>query len=368
MSSKIDKTTLTALGLAGCSVTEGSPVPDFEDEMDKGLVLEVGLATLAAFFDAGFAIEDEDGFEQPVEFTEFAVPDAEVAGISVARAERNPRILRLYSESGADLRVSCAQGDADPDRCRIDPDDPGTVYFELAGTGPYAVMESSGSGVILVDGEDGPMIHSFLADFTDLPPLAALDAPIADWCADCDDTWLADAVASRAASQDPWNDAVAVGMYRRLHEPSSADSAAQAVEDLLAGRVSPQTGPPLAWLDGMTTAQLQTVEDLALAEVDLIHAQIEQLGRDVVPDSEEWREDLLEILHRRDDLEGVRGILFERDRSTRLNAALTALDAIGSRFVGTTPDVAPFDDERLNRTWLRDASAWWAFVPQVFTA
>ncbi len=368
MSSKIDDRTLDALGLAGCAISEGEPVPDIEGEVEEGLVKEAVVLTLAACLDCGFTMADEDGPEQPVEFIEIDVRDVSETGIGVARAEPNPRILRLHSTSGTDLQITCAWGETDPDLCRTDPDDPGTVYIELAGKGPYAVMQPTGSGVVLIDGMDGPMLHTAYTDFADIPPLAGMGAPIAQWCSDCDDTWLAATVQGRAASRDPWNDAVAVGMYHRLYEYSSADIAQKDVEALLAKRVPDRDAPPLRWLLGVSDEQLRILEDLALAEVDQVHARIAEIAREVSPDSEPWRVDLLDLLHRRDDLEGVRQLLAERGRAARINAALTELDAVGSRFVSTTADVEPFDDERLNRAWLRDADAWWAFVPQAITA
>ena len=365
MSDKINRTDLEALGLVGCRFSEGTPVPDIDAATEEGLVEEFLVVSLAICIDRGFLVVDDEGGEHPVEFVDLDIPQAGEAGIVVGRADPNPAILRMYSQTGDALTVSWTGGAPDPALSRADASDPGTIYIELACKGAYSVMRPVGKGVLLLDGQDGPALFTVEAGVADAP---YAEVPVAQWCAACDDSWLADAVHDRAATLGSLGDAVAAGMLWRLYEHGSADAAMRAVEDLLAGKPATHTSAPLTWIHDLEPDDLQAIEKLAVEEVDRVRAQLADVSGRGLPESQAWRRDLLEVLRLRDDLECVRQILAERVAAVEVDGALDALDAEGSSFMATAPDVEPFDDERLVRAWLRDDSAWWAFVPHKFLA
>ena len=132
MTDNIKTTDLEALGLVGCSISEGTPVPDIDAATEEGLVEGVLVVSLAICIDRGFVVVDDEGGEYPVEFVDLDIPQAGAAGIVVGRADPNPAILRMYSQTGDTLTVSWAGGDPDPTLSRADASDPGTIYLELA--------------------------------------------------------------------------------------------------------------------------------------------------------------------------------------------------------------------------------------------
>jgi hypothetical protein len=251
----------------------------------------------------------------------------------------------------------------DVDACELaleaiqEDDDSGTVYWDtakqprliLALPAGFAAFERSAGGLSVQ--VDAPSLT--------VPPLAPLDAPLADWASRVDDAWSAAQLRCLAAIGSRWSCVIGAGLLGRLFESSSSDEAVRSAKRVV--RMDPVEPPvwPRLWARSLTEAQCKTVADLGLAEVDILHQVLDDV---LHADSEptEWRSIWTDFCHRRDDLACAVFVLHEaRAESARLGDALRDFDSRGKSSLFSVPPNVVQDDERLRRIRATEPLAWW---------
>jgi hypothetical protein len=194
----------------------------------------------------------------------------------------------------------------------------------------------------------------------EVAPFEEISASGFDWSAAGDDEWLSRQIAADSSISESWRAAVTVGMFARLYEPPSGERPRAIVQAILRGELEESIARPRRWVRSLTASQLETLQDLALAEADLVLRTIESLDATYEPTEPDWQRQLLEICRRREDVEGVSLLLHEAGADRRLTSGLGLLDDIGRAFMFDVPiRIAPFD-ERLRRVASFDPEAWWA--------
>lgn len=339
MTSPLDPQVLDELGLGGAALAAAGstewPASDVDSAKGVGAALALTLATLPA--------------GEPM--APLLLPALERLGISVSSAPAEPRILEFTSDGPLVVRSPRADAGAVLQL----PEHPNAVSLDLRASGPFT-LTSAGRTVLLVPGEEALEIHEVVEPVA-LAPLEPFAAPVMDWLQSCSDPWLAQQVRPLAEAGDTWSTSVAAGMLARLLERSG--SSRDRVAALLAGQVDPELARPRLWARSLLPRQIETIERLALSEVDLLFADLE-LAEQVVDESEPgWPEAWVRLCHSRDDLEGIALLLREAGHSSRVDIALDNLDREGRRVhAGLHLQRLP-DDERMTRAALRDPFAWW---------
>jgi hypothetical protein len=105
------------------------------------------------------------------------------------------------------------------------------------------------------------------------------------------------------------------------------------------------------------------VEELALAEVDGLHSDVEAFVVAVDSGAEGWEEMWRDLCGRRDDLECVLLLLDESGQSARLRGALASLDRDGDLARLTIPAQTEVADERMWRASRKTPGSWWGALP-----
>jgi hypothetical protein len=83
------------------------------------------------------------------------------------------------------------------------------------------------------------------------------------------------------------------------------------------------------------------------------------LKGDVLWDDSERVGRFVALAHRRDDLESVLSLFDRAELNARVTTLCGAIDKAGRAFRFNVPIDANFQDERLERVSLSDATAWW---------
>lgn len=341
---------LDILGLGGYEVGQPARVP-----LPRGAVARGFSAADASVFDADFAELARRDFEDCV-FLEARVPILEEAGVRITLFDRESRVVRLEDMRGEGLEARGA-----PEALYSPADSPGVIYTDLRRTALVGIRLPDGSAFALRQGAASIDVFPLLPRSLDVRPIGELGCPIEEWLGDCQDCELAAWVREHVEVGGAWHRVVAAGIYARLLNARGGD-ARQVVGDLLAGRPDPELARPLRWARSLSAEMLDDLEDLALAEVDLLRERVERLRERLEMEDETWRADLLSAFHRRDDLEGLHVLLTEANHAERLAMALDGLDHAGERLMIGFPREIHFDDPRLRRAALGDPRAWWVMV------
>jgi len=153
-----------------------------------------------------------------------------------------------------------------------------------------------------------------------IKPLETLTVPIQEWVGDyASDPDFLSWIRDRIRGRDPWSVVVVVGMLRLFNHPDPQSVASK----VLAGIPDTIVARPLVWIRGLNINGIETVIDLCLAEIDLLHERIDSLSSD----SADYVDDILEVCIRRDELAGVQILLLEEGYALRVNSALVVLDS-----------------------------------------
>lgn len=183
--------------------------------------------------------------------------------------------------------------------------------------------------------------------------------PIMEWCGS--DVWLRNATQEVLLEQPcVWNSSVCAGMISRLQEEPPIEDQRRMIQDLLAGVPNEELEKVANWVHQLTEEQHEEIEDLALAEEELLGLFLEELRKEYNPECFFWPMDVCSLFHRRDDLASIQVVLRETSKGNRLNAALRCLDEEGLAFVNALPKWLSWDDVRLSRVRQRNPMAWWA--------
>lgn len=176
------------------------------------------------------------------------------------------------------------------------------------------------------------------------------------WLADLADEWLKTTIRARVGDgSNLWNVVVATALYGRLLSgtPNEKRRVLSAIDR---GRADWQISRPRSWFVNLPSDQIDRVEELALAELDMIEESIVHL-KDL--DQSQQSRELIKICHRRDDLQAVRVLLQHVRPDGRVAMALNDFDSSMEEFMDDlSPIELPFD-ERLRRMAQFGATSWW---------
>jgi hypothetical protein len=332
---------LDAWGVAPSALGETSPVPGAERDVGTGA--KVASLALGVVTSLRAALGD-------VSFVETAVPAAQSIGALIAMSEFRD-VVKVTLGGGDSVRV-LASGDIDERRFFVDDRDPSTVCVFVK-DGPIAVLRSDGSGVIVVATGREPDLTVVVGRPHVIQELAAIVAPLVEWCAACGDPWLVQQVGRRARMSTRWQIAVGAAMIARHAEPGSIDT----IEELL----RPATAALVArrWFGALSAVELATIQDLGVAEIESLTDLVFDLRQSPTAYSRTWRRSVLRLCHGRDDVQGVRSLLEERGAAVELSSAIDVLDDLGEEWAAMVPAHIAIDDERLRRVASEDPCAWW---------
>jgi hypothetical protein len=281
-------------------------------------------------------------------FTNAALPFADALGIEVGVLAENPRIVKFTAPPNVALELRTLQPASGA--AGHDPNEPASVLVDLAAAGVARLVLPEGNGLLLIPGRRGLEVTRVLTAPSLVEPLAAISSPVAEWAA-AREPWLRDEITRRLARRDPWQTAVATGLFARLAIPVDAALAATAVHEDLA--------LPRRWARALEPAAVETLVDLLDAEVQRLLAEVSDLSRAMACDDPGWRAAVLDLCRARDDLEGVRVLLNETLAAERVASMTMVIDAAANRFVQSLPAELALGDTRLERVAILDPEAWW---------
>lgn len=285
------------------------------------------------------------------------------AGFDLRVSERQPRLLFVASTANEPVHVDAPGTSPGARAILADPDAPSAVVIDLARARRAVVRLPDGSGV-LVDarGNEPAVVRPFRAPALDVRPAERIEAPewLREWLGATDDTWLRSAVQSALLPGDAWAAANAVGTWARLRRVDPATARASLAR-MLAGEVDEEEARAARWMQSLAPRQVETLERLALVEIHALADAAETVAEAIDPEDAAWVGTLAELLHRRDELEGVRALLLDAGRGEGIGAALRSLDAALEPTVRSLPrSPALAGDERLVRVAQASPGAWWA--------
>jgi hypothetical protein len=331
-------------GLTGavCGTTVHLPTPDAQ--LGRGLGSAM-ISSLSELLGCGF---------QKAEFYHARFSAFEQVGLLVQVLANNPRVLKVSSADGSEVHVlrpvhkdARSEAVSDPD-WHLDRDDPGTVFLQCSGEARAVVGTQARSG-ILIEADGQSVTQLFLP--LDPEPCAPMSSPALRWCEELGDSWLREEVVEALADADPLGHVVAVGLFKRM-QADPADPVGT-VRQLLEGKPVPQLSRSHEWFRSLSAAQRRTSERLACERSERLAAQMPLLSRLTA-------EQVLSVLVKRDDLEGVRVLLQEVGAGQRLDAAVSAVDRFGCECQDRSLAHTAVRCQRLVRAYQLDPGAWWA--------
>jgi len=345
MESRLSDQELHALGLNRAQLGEGDILDWPEDVIAHGAALRPALAVLAVLVASQFANHH---------FLQTTLGVVEGLAARLEQLEEEPRILKLVGPPGATLTVQTPRETTTTESFRPDPNDPATVYMDLRATNAVRVTFPGGNGLVVEIQSDGIVINGVFS----VEPLAGIDSEVAHWCGERQEDWLQQEIQHRLARQDPWQHAVAIGLFARFG--GAVQPAREIVTGMLEHRVDPDLARPRQWARGLNPAQIRTLELLARAEIDRLHAAIDELWELMACDEPAWQQELLDLCRGRDDVEGIRLLLVEAKVAERIADDIGILDQAGERFMQSLPVVVAGSDARLARARSLGPGDWWA--------
>ena len=170
--------------------------------------------------------------------------------------------------------------------------------------------------------------------------------------------WLGCEISDRLASGHPWQQAVARGMAARL--TPRGNNPIELMGRLLAGEPLPEFDKERAWARSLSAERLVEIEGWALAEAKSAVADFEYLFDNSAPEDARWCSDVLDVMHRRDNVEGVKLLLREAGAGQALQAVLEDLDGLCTNWMGALQKwPGGWRDERTRRSFAINPTVWW---------
>jgi hypothetical protein len=332
---------LEALGLSGCTLGPSESVPWIAPVVGHARGVDVRQLT-SAFLASVRVVPISAGLLGTLGLSAFAAADAS-------------GLIKFTATGPVSIRV------AGPTEGRVvqSPSEPHVAWVDASGPGAFLVETRAGR--ILLTLEESELHMQTVVARLSLPPLVAIEEPAEPWMRSSSDAWL-HAEASRAlASRGAWSVCVAAGMPARASEPGAFGSPHETVQALLRGESPSWLSGPRRWVRALQPDQVETMKQLALAEVDRLSSLAANLEA-AEPDREEWLAGWRRLCHGRDELEGVRTLLSEVRASAELDAHVGPLDRSGAWLRARAPLARLGHDERMRRAQLADADAWWGWL------
>lgn len=271
-------------------------------------------------------------------------PLAVQLGLRLARSIERPDVVEVSADWPLVARV-------DTGEIQSDPDDPGTLYL-ANGT---ARLQARGGLDAVLSLQAGRLALLDCSGSAALAPEALPPPP--PWWREGGDTWVSREAESQLLRGSSFGNAVAAGVYERLHEPTPEQQKA-VVAAALAGRLVGESVRVRQWTRSLTPAQVETLEELALAAGERWFEGAEHLDPPR-PRDPAWIDGLCELCHARDDLECALVVLRAAGAGRRLASVLEAIDRRGALIESQCRGVE-LDDERLRRVLVGQPWAWWA--------
>ena len=198
----------------------------------------------------------------------------------------------------------------------------------------------------------------------ELQPIAEVQTPLEAMLGQLEDPWLRSNILKRLAQKDLWQELAALGSVLRLRDraPAHPDLIPQLIQGIKVA-LDPLDRDPRLWATKLDKAQIDTIGDLLLAELDLLTAFLDDLKRTFNPEGFLWLHQFESLLERREDVAGVHTFLVEHGTAEPTGLVINMFDHEALRFVRSFPvEIAP-SSERLARVRRLDPTAWWGFPP-----
>lgn len=341
MTARLSDAALEALGLDPWRVGEPVRVGWPADAVAHGSGVRAML-TIGAIIASQYA---------GLHFAEVRAPFLEGTGVRLHRLVQNPDFVRITMAPGVrpEVRTRAEQGEA----WALDNE---AVVLLLSRTGPVQVTDPTGSGIALEPGPRHVDVAPVYAHPITVPSLAEIESPAAEWVAESENAWLRAEVERRLLHHDPWQHAVAVGLFARF---AGAEEPARVVASVLRGEVDRDLARPRLWARGLSADRVRTIRLLAGAEMDRVHGALDDLERSMACDDPGWFSELLDACRSRDELEGVRLLVAEAGGRDEMTLALDVLDVAGRDLMASLPVRLAMEDGHLRRARQLDPDAWW---------
>ncbi len=271
-------------------------------------------------------------------------------GASVAFLHENLNIVRVQTLGGEDMFVKAAgPGVGQPESDR------GSVYWDTSQTDSLILILPT--GVVALERRANGIDVQAAETITRARPLAALNAPLEDWAAECSDVWLSTELKRCSGIGGSWHAVVGAGMLARLFEREDVPGVAFSVHATQQTQLWQQ---PRIWARTLSNEQRETIQDLALTEIDALQAALDSRPIDTGPGIATLQQEWLAVCHRRDDVASAFVVLAEAGApAAKVQHGLVFLDRRGRRALFNVPRNAVAEDERLRRIRLIDPTAWW---------
>lgn len=279
---------------------------------------------------------------------------AESAGISLWNAGVDPELLMLSTRDRRALRVKARTGHGMGLANWQSEDEPGTIIIQLRHLHACAVQTQDGGGLVLRRLEDG--------DGVQLWPLQPLIQAL--WPELAQDPWLEALVRRLLIPGSVWARALAAGTSARL---CTRARSILTLDSLLSSFMSAGVCPPLVrWASTQDPNTLEQLVGTFKATVEPLPAQLRRLRARPRPTEVQWAGALLEILHRREELAAVAGVLAAAGVQDRILTTVDAFDQLGRSLlpeIPLPPEVRR--DEWLERAACIEPSAWWTWSTEL---
>jgi hypothetical protein len=218
------------------------------------------------------------------------------------------------------------------------------------------------SWLIFAPPDEGGSVMQFYDAPGQLSGALTIESPLSDWLIDLNDSWLEGELTRRLDSGDSFDHACALGMVLRLRNFERSKTR-DLVARVLAGEAVEDFARERRWIRQQSAETLKALERHGLVASSLLSQEIQELYEEglnsaVACDSKSWQQNYLELCQRRDEFEGLAGLLEETGHGGRLGAALLELDERAEVLFGALP-VGPLEDEHLSRAARVSFDKWW---------